>query len=119
MRNPNDQQRKRLEEEFKNEIASGKKSLPETSSQRILEAIHAKIEERELASHRQRRPPWLKWVAAASVVLLAGSIWRLNQSPKKIQHPAASPALAQTVKTNNTHHDLHLILSDRDRKSTR
>ncbi|MBS1661517.1 MAG: FecR domain-containing protein [Bacteroidetes bacterium] len=114
MSKSNDQERrKKLEEEFKNELAEGRKSMPDASSQRILEAIHARIEERTGQMQKNRRLPRLKWTTtavAASLLILAISLWQLPT--RKIQSPTTSPALAQTIKTNNSHQDLHLILPD-------
>lgn len=115
MSKSNDQQRRRqLEEEFKNELASGHSPLPEASSKRILESIHARLEERE--AQKSRRLPWLKtkWTAAAttavaaSVLILTVSLWRLHPSKPPVENPVPT----QTVRTNNTDHDIRLILPD-------
>jgi ferric-dicitrate binding protein FerR (iron transport regulator) len=104
-------QRQRLKEEFDQEVRSGKKTLPEESSARILEALHVKITERSASPSRLPvQMPLFRWSAAAVVLLLAGFLWRSNQ------HSTATKALpanmARVRRTNNGSHELNLLLPD-------
>jgi ferric-dicitrate binding protein FerR (iron transport regulator) len=104
-------QRQRLKEEFDQEVRSGKKTLPEEGSARILEALHLKIAERSGTTSRlPLRIPLLRWPAAAMVLLLAGSLWR------SYHHKAAVRSLpinmAQVRRINESPRELSLSLPD-------
>jgi ferric-dicitrate binding protein FerR (iron transport regulator) len=116
-------ERKRLKEEFDHEVASGKKTLPEESSARILQALHETIAERaanaagsaiaERSGSSGRLPlrtPWLRWSAAALVLLLAGSLWRGYHHTPAVT--ALSVNTAQVKRTNDGPRELSLSLPD-------
>jgi len=113
-------ERKRLKEEFDHEVASGKKTLPEESSARILEALHVTIAERAAnaasaggtaSSNRfPLRMPWLRWSAAALVLLLAGSLWRGYHYTRAVT--SLSVNTTQIKRTNDGPRELSLSLPD-------
>jgi transmembrane sensor len=115
MRKKNEKQR--LKEEFEEAVASGRKVLPEETSARLLTSIHDRIGERaETAASGGRvvvlQRVWFRWAAAAVVVLLAGSLWRVYRAGRPAEVSGASAPLAEVVRTNGGGRDSSLLLSD-------
>ncbi|HEY4285586.1 MAG TPA: FecR domain-containing protein [Puia sp.] len=104
-------QRQRLKKEFDQEVRSGKKTLPEESSARILEALHVKIAERSgSTSPLPLRISLFRWSAAAVVLLLAGFLWRgYHHTTAATAVPAST---ARIRRTNNSSRELSLLLPD-------
>jgi len=110
-------EKQRLKEEFEEAAASGRKVLPEETSARLLAAIHDRIETRaEAAASGGRvvwlRAPLLRWAAAALVIVLAGSLWKVHRAASSTATPGASAPLARVVRTNSGDRDSSLLLSD-------
>jgi len=104
-------QRQRLKEEFDQELRSGKKTLPEESSARLLEALHVKIAERSGNVRRlPLRVPLFRWAAAAVVLLLAGSLWRGYHHKAVVSSPVVN--MAAVRRTNKGPRELSLSLPD-------
>lgn len=102
-------------------MRSGERSLPEDASARILKSLRARIEAKE--QQREKQTPartivytaWFRWSAAAILILLAGSVWRMNIRRPKTQAQVvsmASTVLAATICTNITDHDSTIALPD-------
>jgi len=111
-------EKQRLKEEFEEEVASGRKVLPEETSAQLLSQIHDRIAARAEATASSGgrvvllRKAWFRWVAAAVVVLLVGSLWKLHRVEPSTETPRASAPLAEVVRTNSGERDSSLVLSD-------
>lgn len=92
--------------------------MPEETSARLLAQIHDRIEARAEAAASSGgrvvllRKAWFRSVAAAVVVLLAGSLWKLHRVGPSTETPGASAPLAEVIRTNNGDRDSSLVFSD-------
>jgi transmembrane sensor len=122
----NKKERQRLKEEFTHEVTSGKKTLPQETSVRLLNALHVKIAERarQMQDDESSQPAhnspsalirsaWFRWSAAAMVLLLAGFLWRSHRaSSGTTASSAATIEQAMITRSNTDSSDLHLSLPD-------
>ncbi|MRG47947.1 DUF4974 domain-containing protein [Chitinophaga sp. SYP-B3965] len=107
--------KKRLKKEFEESLRSGSSMLSSERSALLLEKLHRKISQKEVAPPRKTIMIYAKWVAAAMILLMAGATWRHYNTGHKAMPAMASVEVkqdAEIIEYNNSDSVRHLVLSD-------